>query len=102
MSVGLNAILVGSAALFTVGGFAVIARRSAITMLIGTQFLLAAAGLAFVAFGRFGLGAQNRNAAAVMAVFAGGIAVAEMALGLAMCALLYREHRDFLIDVEQR
>ena len=62
MSAGLNLVLVGSAALFAVGAFALVARRSAIVMLLGTQFMFAAASIAFVAFGRFGLGARNQNA----------------------------------------
>jgi NADH-quinone oxidoreductase subunit K len=101
MSVGLNLILVASAALFVVGTFALVARRSAIVTLLGTQFMFAAASIAFVAFGRFGLGARNQNAGAAMALFAGAIAVAELAVGLAMAALIYREHRSFATDTDR-
>jgi NADH-quinone oxidoreductase subunit K len=102
MSAGLNIILAASAALFAVGGFALVARRSAIVTLMGTQLLLMAGGIAFVAFGRFGLGAQSRNAAAIMAIFAGAIGIAEMAIGVAMAAVLYHEQPGFLIDGESR
>ena len=101
MTVGLNAILVGSAALFAVGAFAIVARRSAIVSLLGTQFMLVAGAIAFVAFGRFGLGAANQTAAAAMALFVGATALAELAIGLAMAALLYRERRTFAVDVER-
>jgi NADH-quinone oxidoreductase subunit K len=101
MSVGLNLILVASAALFAVGTFALVARRSAIVTLLGTQFMFAGASIAFVAFGRFGLGARNQNAGAAMALFAGATAVAELAVGLAMAALIYREHRSFVLDTDR-
>ena len=101
MTAGLNLVLVASAALFAVGAFALIARRSAIVMVLGTQFMFAACGIAFVAFGRFGLGARNQNAGAAMALFAGAVGVAELAVGLAMAALIYREHRNFALDADR-
>src|SRR5713101_251607 len=98
MNAGLNLILAASAALFAVGAFAVIARRSAVLMLIGTQFMFVAGCIAFVAFARFGLGAVNATSGAAVAVFAGATAVAELAVGLSMAALIYREHRSLAID----
>ena len=101
MSVGLNVMLVASAALFAVGAFALVARRSAIVTLLGTQFMFMAGGIAFVAFSRFGLGAQNQNAGATVALFAGAIAVAELAIGLAMAARIFREQRNFSLDADR-
>src|SRR5213078_94251 len=65
MNVGLNQLLVASAALF-----------------------------AFGAFGTFGLGTRTLGAGAAVALFAGATAVAELAVGLTMAALIYREHRS--------
>jgi NADH-quinone oxidoreductase subunit K len=101
MSAGLNLILVASAALFVVGVFGVVARRSAVVMLLGTQFMFIAGAIAFVAFARFGLGALHGTAGATMALFAGAIALAELAVGLAMAALVYREHRSFALDADR-
>ena len=101
MSAGLNLLLVASAALFSVGVFGVVARRSAVVMLLGTQFMFVAGALAFVACARFGLGAPRGTAGATMALFAGAIAVAELAVGLAMAALVYREHRSFALDADR-
>jgi NADH:ubiquinone oxidoreductase subunit K len=101
MTAGLNLMLVASAALFAVGAFALVARRSAIVMVLGIQFMFAACGIAFVAFGRFGLGARNQNAGAAMALFSGAVGVAELAVGLAMAALIYREHRNFALDADR-
>jgi NADH:ubiquinone oxidoreductase subunit K len=101
MSVGLNLLLVASAALFAVGVFGVVARRSAVVMLLGTQFMFMAGALGFVAFARFGLGAEHANAGAATALFTGTVAVAELAVGLAMAALIYREHRSFALDADR-
>jgi NADH:ubiquinone oxidoreductase subunit K len=101
MSVGLNLLLVASAALFAVGVFGVVARRSAVVMLLGTQFMFMAGALSFVAFARFGLGAQHASAGATTALFTGAVAVAELAVGLAMAALIYHEHRSFALDADR-
>jgi NADH-quinone oxidoreductase subunit K/NAD(P)H-quinone oxidoreductase subunit 4L len=101
MSAGLVPILVASAALFAVGAFALVARRSAVLMLLGTQFMFMAGGIAFVAFARFGLGSAHATAGAAVAIFAGATAVAELAVGLAIAALIYRENRSLAVDAER-
>lgn len=101
MSAGLNLILTASAALFAIGAFVTVARRSAVITLFGTQFMLAAGAIAFVAFARFGLGAANGTAGATMALFVGATAVAELTVGLAIAALIYRENRSFGVDADR-
>jgi NADH:ubiquinone oxidoreductase subunit K len=101
MSVGLTPILVASAALFAIGALALVARRNMIITLLGGQFMLVAAAIAFVAFGRFGLGAEHKNSAAVMALFVGAISVAQLAVGLSMAVLIYRESRSFAVDADR-
>jgi NADH-quinone oxidoreductase subunit K len=101
MNAGLNLLLAASATLFAVGAFAVIARRSAVLMLAGTQFMFMAGSIAFVAFARFGLGAGNATAGAAVAIFAGATATAELAVGLAMAALIYREHAGLAVDADR-
>lgn len=101
MSAGLNLMLVASAALFAVGVLGVVARRSAVVMLLGTQFMFMAGCIAFVASARFGIGKIHSTSGASVALFAGAVAVAELAVGLAMAALLYREHRSFALDPDR-
>jgi len=106
MSIGLNGFLLASAALLAVGAFATVARRSALTTLLGTQLMFAAGAIAFVAFGRFTVlsqtpAAAHENVAGVMALFVGAVALAELALGLAMAALVYRESRSFAVDADR-
>jgi len=98
MNVGLNQLVVASAALFAVGAFALVARRSAIVMLLGTQFMFAAGAIAFVAFGRFGRGAAAVDAGPTVALVVSLTAAAQFAIGAAMAVLLYRDNRTFFLD----
>jgi NADH:ubiquinone oxidoreductase subunit K len=98
MSVGLNAVLIASAIVFAAGAFGILARRSAVVMLIGTQLMFAAGGIAFVAFARFGLGAANGAAGPAVALFTALTAAAELAIGAAVAVILYRERRNFFLD----
>lgn len=100
MSVGLNEILVASAALLGIGAFGIVCGRSLVTTLLGAQFILISGAIAFVAFGRFGLGAENQTGAATMAMFVGATAVAELAVGGAVARILYRERRSLALDEE--
>ena len=98
MSAGLNLILVASALLFAIGAFAMVARRSGIVILIGTQFMFAAGALAFVAFARFGRGGAPVDAGPAIAFFVAITAAAELAIGSAMTVVLYRASRAFFLD----
>ncbi len=100
MSVGLDVVLVASAALFAIGAFGLVVRRSTVVMLLGAQLMLVAGAIAFVAFGRFGLGAQNQNAGATMALFVGATSVAELGVGLVLALLLYRDQHSLSPDVD--
>lgn len=101
MNVGLNLVLVASAALFAIGAFAVVARRSALLMLLGTQFMFMAGSIAFVAFARFGLGAGQATAGAAVAIFAGAAALVELAIGLAIAAVIFQEHASLAVDADR-
>lgn len=98
MSIGLNLLLVSSAGLFAIGCLALLIKRSVLVMLLGTQFMLMAGGIAFVAFARFGLGATSPNGGPTIALLAGATATCELAVGLAMAALIYRDRRTFFAD----
>src|SRR4029450_13341071 len=81
MNPTLQLFLIVSAALFCLGLLAALSRRHAIFILIGIEMMLAAAGLNFIAFWRFG--PQPAPPTGVMvAIFAIAIAAAEAAVGL--------------------
>ena len=98
MKAGLSLLLVASAALLSIGALGLVIKRNIIMMLIGGQLMLAGSGLAFVAFSRFGMGVMTAGNGAAVALFAGFVGLAGLAVGLAMAAVVYRERGSFLTD----
>ena len=80
-----------SAALFSIGIFGVLARRSAVLVLISIEIMLNAVNLSFVAFGRQ-LGSVDGQ---IIVFFVMTVAAAEAAVGLAIVIGLFR-HRESL------
>jgi NADH:ubiquinone oxidoreductase subunit K len=91
MTPTLQACLVVSAALFSIGLLAALSRRHAIFILIGIELMLAAAAINFVTFWRFNP-APEPPTGVMVAIFAIAIAAAEAAVGLALVIAVYR-HR---------
>jgi len=97
MNSTLQFFLIVSAALFCLGLLAALSRRHAIFILIGIEMMLAAAGLNFIAFWRFG--PQPAPPTGVMvAIFAIAIAAAEATVGLALVLVVYRHFRTTNVD----
>src|SRR3954466_15223453 len=97
MTSTLTSFLIVSAALFCIGLLAALSRRHPIFILIGIEMMLAAAGLNFIAFWRFG--PQPAAATGVMVtIFAIAIAAAEAAVGLALVIAVYRHYRTINVD----
>lgn len=92
-----TAFLILSAALFSIGLGAVVARRHAIFVLIGIELMLAAANLNFVIFWHFSPEPQP-PAGVIVALFSIAIAAAEAAVGLALVISAYRHYRSTDID----
>ena len=99
MNVGLPHFLFVSAALFSLGLFAVMSRRSAIGILMGVELLLNAANINFVAFSRYveqGIDGQ------IMGAFIIVLAAAEAAVALAIVLAMYRNFGTANADAVQR
>ncbi len=79
-----------SAALFCIGLFAILAKRNAIMMLIGIEFMLNAAILNFVAFSKHDKLASGGQ---VFALFAIVLAAAAVAVALAIILNVYKYYR---------
>jgi NADH-quinone oxidoreductase subunit K len=96
MSNALDAYLVLSGILFSIGTFGFLARRNAISMLMSIELMLNAVNLAIIAFGAFvpELGAQ----ASVIALMVISVAAAEATVGLAIIIAIYRNKRTPLVD----
>ena len=96
MSDNLDAYLVLSGLLFSIGSFGFLARRNAISMLMSIELMLNAVNLAIVAFGAFipELGARG----SVIALMVIAVAAAEATVGLAIVIAIYRNKKTPLVD----
>ncbi|CAN5213137.1 NADH-quinone oxidoreductase subunit NuoK [soil metagenome] len=96
MSQSLDAYLILSALLFSIGTFGFLARRNAIAMLMSIELMLNAVNLAVIAFGAFTPALQAH--AALIALFVMAVAAAEATVGLAIVIAIFRNRRTPLVD----
>ena len=96
MSHDLDAYLILSGALFSIGTFGFLARRNAIAMLMSIELMLNAVNLAIVAFGAFSPALAANGA--VIALFVMAVAAGEATVGLAIVIAIYRNRRTPLVD----
>jgi NADH:ubiquinone oxidoreductase subunit K len=90
----LEMVLLLSAVLFVIGVIGVIIRRNLIVILMCIELMLNSANLAFIAFARF-----HQNLDGHIAVFfVMAIAAVEVAVGLALIILIYRNRKTVNID----
>ncbi len=96
MSDSLDAYLILSGILFSIGTFGFLARRNAISMLMSIELMLNAVNLAIVAFGAFVPGLNTQ--ASVIALMVISIAAGEATVGLAIIIAIFRNRRTPLVD----
>jgi len=96
VSDSLDAYLILSGVLFSIGAFGFLARRNAISMLMSIELMINAVNLAIIAFGAFTLKLQND--ASVIALMVMAVAAAEATVGLAIVIAIYRNRRTPLVD----
>ena len=97
MSNSLDAYLILSGILFSIGTFGFLARRNAISMLMSIELMLNGVNLAIVAFGAFGTAASAAQGS-VMALMVMAVAAAEATVGLAIVIAIYRNKKTPLVD----
>ena len=88
----LEAYLLTSAVLFSVGLAGALTRRNAILVLIGIELMLNSANLNFIAFWRFSEHPEMLTGV-MFVIFSIGIAAAEAAVGLALIISIYRHNK---------
>ena len=96
MMIPLTAYLIVGAVLFAIGVYTVVAQRSAVMVLMGIELLLNAIGLNIIAFWRFTAPADY--SAQIFAILIVTIGAVEMAIGLAIMMLLYRQRQSVQVD----
>jgi NADH-quinone oxidoreductase subunit K len=92
----LDAYLVLSGILFSIGTFGFLARRNAISMLMSIELMLNGVNLAIVAFGAFV--EQLAGDGSVIALMVIAVAAAEATVGLAIVMAIFRNRRTPLVD----
>ena len=96
MTVPLTAYLMVAAVLFGIGVYTVVAQRSAVMMLMGVELLLNAIGLNLIAFWRFVQpGDYSAQIFTIVIITVGAV---EMAIGLAIMMVLYRNQHTQQVD----
>lgn len=96
MIVPLTAYLIVAAVLFGIGVYTVVAQRSAVMMLMGVELLLNAIGLNLIAFWRFVQ--PSDYSAQIFTIVIITVGAVEMAIGLAIMMMLYRNQRTQQVD----
>ena len=87
-------VLFLSAALFSTGGYGVLARRNAVLVLMSIELMLNAVNINLVAFGQ----ALRDITGQVFALFVITVAAAEVGIGLAIVILIYRNRETINVD----
>ena len=99
--VNLNAVLLISFALFSIGIVGVLIRRNALVILMCVELMLNAANLNFIAFWRFGPDAGH-SAGVMFVLFSIAVAAAEAAVGLALVIAISRHQRSIRLQEATR
>ena len=96
MTVPLTAYLMVAAVLFGISVYTAVAQRSAVMMLMGVELLLNAIGLNLIAFWRFVQpGDYSAQIFTIVIITVGAV---EMAIGLAIMMMLYRNQHTQQVD----
>ena len=96
MIIPLSAYLVVAALLFAIGVYTVVAQKSAVMILMGIELLLNAVGLNLVAFWRYIHPADY--SAQIFTILVITVGAVEMAVGLAIMMLLYRNRQTVQVS----
>ena len=93
-----NYYIMLSAVLFIIGVVGVMARRNAIIIFMCIELMLNAVNLLLVAFSTM----HNDPSGQVFVFFIMAVAAAEVAVGLAILAMVYRNYKSIDIDLLSR
>lgn len=95
MTIGLHHFLLLGAILFSLGLFAVVTKKNAVTVLMGIELILNAANINFIAFARF---VDTDHDGQLFAIFVIVTAAAAAAVALAIVLNLYERIKTVDLD----
>ena len=90
----LNQFLFLAAVLFCLGVYGVLARKNGVLVLMSIELMLNAVNINLVAFGAF----RDNVVGQVFALFVITVAAAEVAIGLAIVLVIFRNKADIDLD----
>lgn len=94
MTIGINEFIYASSMLFLIGFCGILFRRNTLVIYMSIELMLNAVNLALVAFSRF----NNTMDGAIFVFFIMTVAAAEVAVGLAIIVMLYRQKQTIRVD----
>ncbi len=97
MTIGLEEYLVIGAVLFGIGLYVALSKRNAVGVLMGIELMLNSVNLTLVSFSRFS-DSDVALSTQVFVVFIVATAAAEVAVGLALALVVYRNRRTVSVD----
>ena len=97
MIVPISTVLTVSAILFGIGLYIALSKRNAIAVLMGVELMLNSVNLTLVAFSRFST-SEVALSTQVFVVFIVAVAAAEVAVGLALAMVVYRNRHTVSVD----
>ncbi len=97
MTIGLEEYLVVGAVLFGIGLYVALSKRNAVGVLMGIELMLNAVNLTLVSFSRFS-DSDVALSTQVFVIFIVATAAAEVAVGLALALVVYRNRRTVSVD----
>ncbi|MFC7232894.1 NADH-quinone oxidoreductase subunit NuoK [Saliphagus sp. GCM10025308] len=95
MTVAVTSYVLLAIALFCIGLFGVLTRRNALMFLMSVELMLNAANVNLIAFSSY----HGNLTGQVFALFTMALAAAEVAVGLGIILVLYRNFRDVDVTV---
>ncbi|ELY85320.1 MULTISPECIES: NADH-quinone oxidoreductase subunit NuoK [Natrialba] len=95
MAVEVQYYVLLSMALFSIGLFGILTRRNALLFLMSVELMLNAANINLIAFAFY----HGNLTGQVFALFTMALAAAEVAIGLGILLVLYRNFRDVDVTV---
>ncbi len=95
MTVGVEYYVLLSMALFSIGLFGILTRRNALMFLMSVELMLNAANINLIAFAFY----HGNLTGQVFSLFVIALAAAEVAVGLGIILVLYRNFRDVDVTV---
>ena len=95
-SQSLQTYLLVSTAMFSIGIFGLLARRSLVAILISLELILNSASINFLAFNKFSM--PDKVTGQVFVVFIIALAAAEVCIALSLVLLLYRKKDSINIE----